>query len=117
MLEVQHSISRNENIRDVFRNVTEFKKGYQPRANLVKDERGDLLADPRKILNRENNHLCQLLLVGGMGDVMQTEMLTAEPSASEVEGLLLEIWKDKLPSSQQIPAGLIQAGGGGSSAF
>jgi hypothetical protein len=40
--------SKNKNIRDLYRGVTEFKKGYQPKTNLVKDERGDLLADPQK---------------------------------------------------------------------
>jgi hypothetical protein len=41
--------SKNKNIRDLYRSINEFKKGYQPRTNLVKDERGDLLADPHKI--------------------------------------------------------------------
>jgi hypothetical protein len=30
-----------KNIRDVYRGVNEFKKGYQPRTNLTKDENGD----------------------------------------------------------------------------
>jgi hypothetical protein len=30
---------------DLRRNINEFKKSYQPRSNLVKDENGDLLAD------------------------------------------------------------------------
>jgi hypothetical protein len=42
--------SKNKNIRDLYRGITECKKGYQPKTNLVKDERGDLLADPQKIL-------------------------------------------------------------------
>jgi hypothetical protein len=41
--------SKNKNIRDLYRGINEFKKGYQPRTNLLKDERGDLLADPQKI--------------------------------------------------------------------
>jgi hypothetical protein len=28
--------------------LTEFKKGYQPKTNMLKDQRGDLLADPQK---------------------------------------------------------------------
>jgi hypothetical protein len=40
--------SKNKNIRDLYRGITEFKKGYQPKINLVKDERSDLLADPQK---------------------------------------------------------------------
>jgi hypothetical protein len=40
------SNSNNKNIRDLYRGINEFKKGYQPRTNLVKDERGDVLVDP-----------------------------------------------------------------------
>jgi hypothetical protein len=43
------SNSKNKNIRDLYRGMNKFKKGYQPRTNLVKDERGDLLLDPHKI--------------------------------------------------------------------
>jgi hypothetical protein len=39
-------------IRDLYRGINEFKKGYQPRANMVKAENGDLLADSYSILNR-----------------------------------------------------------------
>jgi hypothetical protein len=35
---------KNKNIRDLYRGINEFKRGYQPRSNLVKDENGDLLA-------------------------------------------------------------------------
>jgi hypothetical protein len=48
---------KDKNIRDLYSVINEFKKGYQPRTNLVKDERGDLLADPHKILNRWKNCL------------------------------------------------------------
>jgi hypothetical protein len=44
--------SKNKNIRNLYRRITEFKKGYQPKTNLVKDKRGDLLADPQKMLTR-----------------------------------------------------------------
>jgi hypothetical protein len=48
--------SENKNIRDLYSSITEFKKGYQPKTNLVKDERGKLLADPQKILTRWKNY-------------------------------------------------------------
>jgi hypothetical protein len=35
----------------MFRGINEFKKGYQPINNLVKDENGDLLADSHNTLN------------------------------------------------------------------
>jgi hypothetical protein len=37
--------SKNKNIRDLYRGINEFKRGYQSRSNFVKDENGDLLAD------------------------------------------------------------------------
>jgi hypothetical protein len=44
--------SKNKNIRDMYRGINEFKRGYQPRNNLVKDENGDMLAESQNILNR-----------------------------------------------------------------
>jgi hypothetical protein len=42
--------------RDLYRGLNKFKKGYQPRNNLVKDDIGDLLADYHNILNRWKNY-------------------------------------------------------------
>jgi hypothetical protein len=55
------SNSKNKNIRDLYWGINEFKKGFQPRTNLLKNEMGDLLADPQKIVNRWMNYFCQLL--------------------------------------------------------
>jgi hypothetical protein len=33
-------IINNKNIRDLYRGMNEFKKGYQPRINIIKDENG-----------------------------------------------------------------------------
>jgi hypothetical protein len=43
------SDSKDKNIRDMYRGINEFKKGYQPRTNLGKDDRSYLLVDPFKI--------------------------------------------------------------------
>jgi hypothetical protein len=87
------SNSKNKNIRDLYRGISEFKKGYQPRTNLVRDERGNLFANPHNILVRCKNYFYHQLNVHRSGGVRQTEMHTAEPSvpessASEVELLL-----------------------------
>jgi hypothetical protein len=37
--------SKNKNIRDLYGGINEFKRGCQPRNNLVKDENGDLIVD------------------------------------------------------------------------
>jgi len=47
---------KNENIRDLYWGVTGFKKRYQPRTNIVKDEKGDLITDSHSILARWRNH-------------------------------------------------------------
>jgi hypothetical protein len=39
----------NNNIRELYKGINEFKNSYQPRTNLVKDERCNLLEDPHKI--------------------------------------------------------------------
>jgi hypothetical protein len=41
--------SKNKNIRELYRGINEFKRGYQPRYNLVKDENGDMLSDCHNI--------------------------------------------------------------------
>jgi hypothetical protein len=101
--------SKNKNLRDLYRGITEFKTGYQPKTNLVKDERGDL-ADRQKILTRWKNYFCQLLNVQGAGGIRQTEIQTKEPfvpepSATEVEITIRNLKRYKAPGSDQIPAG------------
>jgi hypothetical protein len=41
--------------RDLYTGINEFKKGYQPRINIIKDENGNLIADPQNVLNRWKN--------------------------------------------------------------
>ena len=44
--------SKIQNIRDLYRGINDFKKGYQPRCNIVKDKKGDLVADSHSIMAR-----------------------------------------------------------------
>jgi hypothetical protein len=46
------SNSKSKNIRDLYRDINKFKKCYEPRTNLVMDEKGCLLADLHKIVKR-----------------------------------------------------------------
>jgi hypothetical protein len=108
--------NKNKNIRDLYMGINEFKKGYQSRTNLVKDERGDLLVDPHKILNRWKNYFCQLLNVHGAGGVRQTEIRTAkpfvlEPGPTEVEVVIGKLKRYKSPCVDQIPAELFRQEG------
>jgi hypothetical protein len=50
-----------KNIRYLYRGINDFKKGYQPGANKVKDKKGDLVAESHTILTRWRNHFSQLI--------------------------------------------------------
>jgi hypothetical protein len=67
------------NIRDLYKGIKDFKKGYQPRTVIVKDEKGDLVADSHSIMARWRNYFTQILNVHGVSDVRQAEIHTAEP--------------------------------------
>ena len=63
------TISNIKNIRDLYRGTNDFKKGYLPRTNLVKDEKGDLATDSHSILAWWRNHFSQLLNVHRVNNV------------------------------------------------
>jgi len=58
-------------ISDLCRGINDFKKGYQPGTNTVKDEKGDLVTHCHSILARWRNHVSQLLNVSGVNHVRQ----------------------------------------------
>jgi hypothetical protein len=100
----------------LFRGINDFRKGYQPRTNVVKDEKGDLVADSHSILARWRNHFLKLLNIHAVNDVRQNEIHTAEPlvpepSDSEVEMAIEKLKRYKSPGIDQISSELIKAGG------
>jgi hypothetical protein len=66
--------NKNKNIRDLYRGINEFKKGYQPKINIKKNKTVNLLADPQKVLNRWKNLFNQMLNVHGIHDVRQMDI-------------------------------------------
>jgi len=52
--------SKIKNVRDLYRGISDFQKGYQPRCSLVKDEKGDLVAYFHSIVARWRNYFSQL---------------------------------------------------------
>jgi len=67
------------NIRDLYRGISDFKKGYRSRFNTPKFGKVDLVTDSHSILVRWRNHFTQLYNVHGISNVRQTEIYTAEP--------------------------------------
>jgi len=48
--------SKINNIGDLYRGINDFNNGYQPRTIIVKDEKGDLVADSHSIMTRWRNY-------------------------------------------------------------
>jgi hypothetical protein len=108
--------NKNKNIGDLYRRINEFKKGYQPMTNIVKDENGNLLADPQSVLNRWENFFNHMLNIHGVHNVRQKDVQTAEPlvpepSLVEVEIAIGKLKSYKSPDTEKILAELIKVGG------
>jgi len=108
--------SKIQNIRDLYRGISDFKKGYQPRCNIVKDEESDLVADSHSIVARQRKDFSQLfnvhgIKVDGQAEIHTAEPLVPEPSASEIELAINKLKSHKSPGIDQIPAELIKVGG------
>ena len=93
-----------------------MKKWYQPRTTIIKNGKGDLVADSHSITARWRNYFTQILNVHWVSDVRQTEIhteepLVPEPSALEVELAIEKLKSHKSPGIDQTPAELIKAGG------
>jgi len=100
----------------LYSGISHFKKGYQARTDIVKDEKRDLVIDYHNILATWRNHFSQLLNVHGVIDVRQMEIHTAEPMVSEpsafdIKMAILMLKRYKSPSVDKIPAKLIKAEG------
>jgi hypothetical protein len=100
----------------LYSGIIDFKKGYQPRTDIVKDEMADMVADSHSVLAGWRNYLSQLLNIHGVNGVSQTEIHTAkplvpEPSDFEVEMTVEKLKSHKSPGIDPIPAELIKAGG------
>jgi len=70
--------SKNKYISDLYRGISDFKKGYQPRRNIENDKKGDLVAVSHSIVARRRKYFSQLFNVHGVKDVGQAEIHTAE---------------------------------------
>jgi hypothetical protein len=66
--------SKIKNIRDLYWGIKEFKKGSQPRTNIVKVDKDDLVSVFHRILARWRNSFSQIFNVNGVHDVRPTEI-------------------------------------------
>jgi len=106
--------SRIKNIRDLYRGIINLKKGYQPRTDIAKDEKGDFVSDSHSISSRWTKYFSRIFIEHGVSVVRQRDIhsgpLVPEPSALEVELAIEKLKRRKLPVIGQIPAELIKTG-------
>jgi len=75
----------------LYRGINDFKKGYQPTTNIVKNEKVDLVADSNSGLARWRNYFSWLLNVHGVNYVKWTEIHTAVPLVPEPCAFVVEL--------------------------
>ena len=97
---LHHYFNKIKNIRELDRDIIDFKKDYQPRNYIVKNGKGDLVADSHSIFVRCRNHFSQLLNVHEVNDVRRTKIHTAEPLVPEPSAFEVELAIEKLKKSQ-----------------
>jgi hypothetical protein len=105
---------RTRKLEICIQRINYFKRGYQPRSKLLKDDNGDLLAESHNILNGWKDYFSQLLIVHSISDVRQLKIHTADPlipdpHPSEVEIAIVKLKSYESPGSVQIPTEPTQA--------
>jgi hypothetical protein len=104
--------SKIKNIGGLYRGISDFKKCYQPRTNIV--EKSSFVAYPYSTVARWRKHFSQLLNVNGVNDVRHTEIhtvdpLVPEPNATEIDLAIEKLKSNKPPGTDKISAELIKA--------
>ena len=101
----------------MYRGINDFMEGYQPRTNIdiLKEEKGDVIADSHSILARRRKHFSQKFHVHRNIDARQTEIKTAEllvpgPSAFEFQMAIETLNRHEPPGIDQIPDELFKQG-------
>jgi len=77
----------------LYRDVKVFKKGYQSRTKIVKDEKCGLFADSYTIVVRWRKNFSQLLNVQWFNHT--PEPLVPEPNAFEVQMVIVKLKRHK----------------------
>ena len=69
IIEDLETTSKIQNTRHFYRGINDFKKGYQPVTNTIRNEKGDIVTVSHSILPRWRNHFSQLLHVLGISHI------------------------------------------------
>lgn len=93
----------------MFRGTSDFKKGYQPGINVVKDENGIVAAELHSIWAMWGNKNSHLLNLHGINDVRQSEKHKAEPLVPGLAPFEFEVATRRLKTHKSFHSDLIPA--------
>ena len=105
----EHETPLDQKYQRFYRGISDFKKGYQVRTDIAKDEKGDLVADSNITLAWGRKHFSQLLNVHGVSEIRQTEIDTAEPLVPESSTFEFNVGIGKLRKPNSLGIYQIQA--------
>jgi hypothetical protein len=88
--------SKDKNIREMYKGIIEFKKGYQPCAYVIKKYDGITVADTTSTLSRWKRFFSNLLNVNQSTSRGGSEVYTAEPDIPEPSLIEVQLAKGKL---------------------
>jgi hypothetical protein len=74
-------LETNSKIKNIRGSFSDFTEGYQPRINIDRDEKGDLVTGLYSILSKWRKHFFHLLNVYGVNDLRQTDTYSRTTSA------------------------------------
>jgi hypothetical protein len=77
--------SKFKYISDLYRGISAFMKGFQPSANVVLFEKGDLITDSRSILARWRNYFSHPFYVHGASNVKAYKNTYSTPAGASAE--------------------------------
>ena len=75
----------------MYRGISDFNKGCHSRTNIIKNEKGDLVADSHNIMVSWRKYFSQLFNINEVNGVRQGEIHAAEPLVLEPAPLSFEL--------------------------
>ena len=91
---------KRQNVREMYKVINEFKKGYQPHIYVIKKDDFTIVADKSSILNRWKQFYKNLLNVHQSSFLERSEIYTAGPDIPEPCLLEKKVTKEKLKKSK-----------------
>lgn len=106
---------RNQNVREMYKQVKNVKKGFEPRIQCIEDENKTMLHSEEQILVRWKQYFSQLLnstnFVNTQEDDLNDNIIIEPPTLEEVRMVIDKAKNNKSPGLDGIPMEIFKHGG------